>query len=231
MSIKKYYMNMKGEDNMQKRKLPILLTIILILSTFILPPTTAYASPMEYNSGHTRHYDVSEGNITITDGTNEGTYKVILGDGEGQIEDDNIDPDDKIILYGTSTENKIDITATEGTLKIWLDGLEINGRMSLSSSENRDVEIVLIDGSDNIIGNSLFNDSPASGGGLLIICEHAGEPGHICDEHCGSLTATGTTSFAGIVGHNTTIGGGNIYATGGVMHRELDIVEDIKLKI
>ncbi|MBU7006031.1 leucine-rich repeat protein [Phosphitispora fastidiosa] len=160
-------------------------------------------------------FDISEGNITIADGTNTGTYKVIYGD--PQMERDNIPQDQSITIWGTTaTANKIAVTATEGNVKICLNGLEITGGMSLSSSENRNVEILLADDSANIIRNSLSNASPATGGGLVITCEHADEPGHICDEHCGSLNVYGPSgNGAGISGHNLTINGGNIYAKGG----------------
>ena len=160
-------------------------------------------------------FDISEGNITIADGTNAGTYKVIYGD--PQIERDNIPQDQSITIWGTSvTANKIAVTATEGNVKICLNGLETTGGMSLSSSENRSVEILLADDSTNIIRNSLSNASPDTGGGLVITCEHADEPGHICDEHCGSLDVYGPSgNGAGISGHNITINGGNIYAKGG----------------
>jgi hypothetical protein len=197
---------------MRKKKISLILVIAMLLSLTSFPTMAVYA---EAEGDGLYTFDISEGNIVIADGTNAGTYKITYGD--PQLEKDNIPQSQLITLFGTTaTANKINVTATDGTLKICLKGLEVNGGMRLFSSLNRNVEILLADKSTNIIRNSLYNNSPANGGGFAITCEHASEPGHICDADCGSLAVYGPGgNRAGISGHNITINGGNIYAEGG----------------
>lgn len=161
-------------------------------------------------------FDISHGNITITDGTGEGTYKVIYGPEVSQQQKDNIPQMQTITITGNGAGNIITVSATIGTVKIMLAEMTAS-RMTLTSSDTRDVEIVLKDGTSNVIDSSLRNESGAAGGGITIICEHYGEEGHICDDTCGLLKVTHPTSMnsAAISGHNITINGGNVIATGG----------------
>jgi uncharacterized repeat protein (TIGR02543 family) len=174
--------------------------------TFYIAPSDPYL-PVDYV------FDISEGDVTITDGTNPGTYKVSFGDSE---ELDNI-PQAQVLTLTGSGSSVVSVSATTGTVKLLLDGMDTSRNMVLSSSDARDVEIILADDSDNVIGDALVNMSGDSGGGLIIGCEHYDEPDHVCDEHCGTLTVMGNPSrnVAAISGHNITINGGNITATGG----------------
>lgn len=194
----------------KKRKIcSLFMTTIMLLSCLTFMPLVVYPS----DAGN-YVFDISEGNIRIEDGTNPNTYKVIYA---SALEEDNIPSNQMITLMGTTTTNSVSVSATTGLVRIKLAGITISHGMRLSSSDNRNVEIILEDDTINIINNSLSNASTATGGGLTIGCEHVGEVGHICDEHCGILQVNGNSGSngAGISGHNTTINGGNITAVGG----------------
>ena len=161
-------------------------------------------------------FNLSEGNIEITDGTNAGTYKVIYGNPQKEM--NNISPIQVITLTGTTETNTLTVAAAAGTVKIKLNGINTTRGMSLTSSVTRNVELILADSATNIIQNSsLSNASPDTGGGLTITCENADELGHMCDDHCGTLEVYASTSYNGaaISGHNISIRGGNIYTLGG----------------
>lgn len=156
-------------------------------------------------------FDISEGTITIADGTATGTYKVTYGASQTA---DNIPQTQTITLTGSGAAHAITVAATTGTVKIRLDGISVNS-ITLTASDIRNVEVILQDGTDNVIATSLKNESGPYGGGMTVACEHYGEEGHICDDTCGSLTASGSGCAPGIWGDNTTINGGNISATSG----------------
>lgn len=200
----------KEDIKMRKKRISLVLVIAMLLSLIPFSAATAEGEP-----AYT--FNTSEGNVTIDDGTDPGTYKVLYGN--PQVEADNISQSQIITLVGaTATSNYIMVKATSGTVKLRFAGFEISGTMNIVSSLTRNVEILLADDTESIVRNGLYNNSPANGGGtLLISCEHAQEAGHICDEHCGSLKVYGNRgqNSAGISGHNTTINGGNIYADGG----------------
>ena len=144
----------------------------------------------------------------------------------------------------TSTNNRIvigsGVTAnlTFADVNIKLGKNEgTNGVSAVTVPSGATLNLTLADGSVNtVIGdtNGKGGSDSKSGAGieastgatLTISCAHRGEPGHVCGENCGSLTASGAawgTSngySAGIggksaAGGSITINGGNIKATGG----------------
>ena len=144
----------------------------------------------------------------------------------------------------TSTNNRIvigsGVTAnlTFADVNIKLGKNEgTNGVSAVTVPSGATLNLTLADGSVNtVIGdtNGKGGSDSKSGAGieastgatLTISCAHRGEPGHVCGENCGSLTASGAawgTSngySAGIggksaAGGSITINGGNIQATGG----------------
>ena len=111
-----------------------------------------------------------------------------------------------------------------------------NGVSAVTVPSGAALHLTLADGSVNtLVGDTDGKDgSYSSGAGieapdgatLTISCAHSGEDGHVCDDSCGSLNASGAAwgvsngCAAGIggkqaAGGTITINGGNIEATGG----------------
>lgn len=111
-----------------------------------------------------------------------------------------------------------------------------NGVSAVTVPSGAELDLTLADGSVNtLVGDTDGKDgSYSSGAGieapagatLTISCARSGEDGHVCDDSCGSLNASGAAwgvangCAAGIggkqaAGGTITINGGNIEATGG----------------
>ncbi|QSX08036.1 hypothetical protein J0B03_09525 [Alkalibacter rhizosphaerae] len=198
-----------------KRALSILLTGLLF--------TSFMGSPAGWNNSAVAAdvvFDLSVGDIIVEDGTDPGTYRVLHGN--PQVAVDNIPFNQQLTLAGTTGTYGVRVSSTFGTVNLKLAGLNTTamanfGGIEILSDDDREVVIVLEDGTTNVINGNIYNHSTSSGGGLTIACEHAHEIGHVCDSSCGSLSVTRPTSYNGaaISGHNTTIIGGNITAVGG----------------
>ena len=140
---------------------------------------------------------------------------------------------DRIVIDSGVTAN---LTFADVNIQLGVkDGTE--GVSAVTVPSGATLNLTLADGSVNtVIGDTNGKDGSDSKSGagieastgatLTISCAHRGEPGHVCGENCGSLTASGAawgTSngySAGIggksaAGGSITINGGNIKATGG----------------
>ncbi|NLX63452.1 MAG: carbohydrate-binding domain-containing protein, partial [Clostridiaceae bacterium] len=175
--------------------------------------------------------DISAGNITIEDGTNEGTLKVTYG---ASITVDNIDPSTVINIAGTTTSRRIIVRVyVPGGVNIKLSGVNINVTsgtpFEIANSAGK-VNLILADGSSNTLKTTASNyaglqknhSSTKGENWLTITCVGALTPEgtfnteHTCSDSCGRITATGSYGGAGIGGGNGGLGmyininGGNI---------------------
>ena len=114
---------------------------------------------------------------------------------------------DPIVITGTGDEtiilDGVTITATSGP--------------ALSIEDTVQSVTIILKGESALTGSSHYAAIENNGVPLTIQCEKTGA-GHTCDDGCGSLTATGGYSGAGIGGSqfsdgsNITISGGNVTA-------------------
>lgn len=153
-------------------------------------PTVALAA----SNPTTNLFDISEGHITITNGTTTGTVKVAYGSSQSQ---DNINGD-TIWITGTTTSNKV-IVNTSSTImvKIRLDSLDIQLASDCAFDiQNASVVEMTLSGT-NILksGKKVESDTHYGYAGLQV--ENSAE---VAIGGNGSLEATGGEHAAGIGG-------------------------------
>ena len=85
---------------MKQKWLSLLLCVAMVMTML---PVTVWADSVPENF----LFDISEGSVTIGNGTNVGTVKVTYGTGAVK---DNIDPSQPITVTGTTTANNITVT-------------------------------------------------------------------------------------------------------------------------
>ncbi len=155
-------------------------------------------------------FDISEGHVTIADGTHAGTYKVTSGASVL----DNI-PQSQVITITGSGSNNVTISATDGTVKILLDNASISSAVNSAFAVTGTSKVELtISGVNSITsGNNRAGLEVPTGTELTILGKDSDK-----------LTAQGGYYAAGIGGGYSstpaqagviTIKGGVINATGG----------------
>ena len=197
---------------MKKQILSLVLCLCMLMS--ILPASVLA------KTDDTISLDISEGSITIENGTDAYTFKVTQGSNTA----DNIDPATIFEIYGTTTSNTITVSANlvkDGTplpVKIVLNSVNIDyGCAFRITAEAGAVNLVLADNSSNsFISHNFYaglqKENSGTGSMLTISGDVLGT---------GSLTANGSTAGAGIGGtagksvSDITITGGIVYANGG----------------
>lgn len=103
---------------MKKKKLLSFALVFAMMVTMILPaglPAFAVSDPGSYI------FDISEGNITVSAGTNADTLKVTYGASQVL---DNIPIDTNITIIGTTTTNQV-VVSSNVTANITLSGVDI----------------------------------------------------------------------------------------------------------
>ena len=214
---------------MKKRILSFLLSACMLITML---PTTVFADEAATNVLPDA-LDLTEGNITIKNGTDEGTLKVTYG---AAMVVDNIEPSAIINItqtdVATVTTYKIEIAAdVTGGVNIKLSGVNIKPSKGAALAINAGagkVNLILADNSGNKLTGAEYyaglqkNNAAREADGLLTIsCESASLSGHICNDNCGKLTANTGDFGAGIgggqngTGSHISIYGGDITATGG----------------
>ena len=97
---------------MKQKWLSLLLCVAMVMTML---PVTVWADSVPENF----LFDISEGSVTIGNGTNVGTVKVTYGTGAVK---DNIDPSQPITVTGTTTANNITVTGTTTANNITVTG-------------------------------------------------------------------------------------------------------------
>lgn len=212
--------------------LPLLLAAIMVIG---LMPIDAWAA----STPDSDSFDISEGNITISAGTDADTIRVAYGAAGNPQTKDNIPEDSNITIIGTTTVSSVTVANVE--TNITLDNVTIqNTASNISSVALTAGAIVAL----NLIGsNTLKGGTYAAGlqvpSGTAIVISGAGTlfstggssaagigggnggSGGTITINSGIVTAKGGSSGAGIGGGNIgaggaiTINGGTVTATGG----------------
>lgn len=153
-------------------------------------------------------FDIGDGNITISAGTDDDTLKVNYGAEQVM---DNIPGDQEIFIKGSSAVNKVVVNILGQSADITLDDVDIE------FTEGDSCAFAINEGTVNLTlsGENILKSSGGNAG--LRVTE--GQT--LTIQGTGSLTATGATNAAGIGGGNSansgsiTINGGIVTATGG----------------
>ena len=185
---------------MKTKILPFLLAVIMVIG--FMPVETWAASTPDSNI-----FDISEGNITISAGTDADTVSVTYGASNVK---DNIPAAANITIIGTTTGASVSVTNVK--TNITLDNVSIQNsttnKSSLSLASGATVALNLTGSNTLKSGTNAAGLQVPSGASIVI-------------DGAGSLSATGGQSAAGIGGGKTssggtiTINGGTITATSG----------------
>ncbi|VDN47105.1 putative Ig domain-containing protein [Petrocella atlantisensis] len=188
----------------KKRFLSLVLVLTLMLTSLIQEGLPVYAASDPSNF----IFDISEGGIAVSAGTDADTIKVAYGIA---LELDNIPKIQEITIIGTTTGNKV---VVDGVLaNITIDTVDIqhsSGFISAFELINAANVTLTLEGSNILKSNSNFAGMGVGIGQSVTI------------KGTGSLTATGGNYGAGIGGGNNgaggiiTIEGGTVNAAGGL---------------
>lgn len=199
----------------------IFAVIFSFILTLAMMPMLPLGGDAVYATTPTTHeFNITNGSVTISDGTDANTVKVSQ---TGQTDQNNIPAADTITLTGTTTANMVSVTTTHNitivlkNLSIDVSGNDNNSTFSIAGSDamtNRTVTVKLagtneLNCGENHAGLEKNGDKTTSGS--LIINDDEATDG------IGSLTANGGRG-AGIggrgnsSGENITISGGKITA-------------------
>lgn len=191
---------MKRIRNVRKKILYICLAMFLVVGMTPIMSQAA-SDPSTYT------FDISEGRISIYNGTDEGTIKVYYGSGQNI---DNIPATENITIIqsgDTATTNCIYVGASCNVnitlVNVNIDSSSISNTAVITNFANLTIEL---EGTNTLLGNyygpTIFNYNEAA----LVINDV---------DNDGTLYATSGVAAAGIQGNNITINGGTIVATGG----------------
>ena len=140
---------------MMKQKWLSLLLCVAVVMTML--PVTVWADSVPENF----LFDISEGSVTIGNGTNVGTVKVTYGTGAVK---DNIDPSQPITVTGTTTANNITVTGNVSVTVVLQDlTTDVSGK-NQTAAVNLDGGEQVTAISDTDWGNRSFTARWALGG-------------------------------------------------------------------
>lgn len=179
--------------------IPLLLAVIMIIG---LMPVGAWAASVPDSN----IFDISEGNIAISAGTDD-TIRVVYG----AAEKDNIPKDSNITIIGTTTSFRVTVVNVEANITL--------DNVSIQSSTSNISGIALTSGASvalNLQGENNILNGGANAAGLQVP-----DGTSVVISGPGSLTSTGGSLAAGIGGGSGSSGGtitiesGTIIAKGG----------------
>ena len=208
--------------------IPLLLVAIMVIG---LMPIGAWAA----STPDSDIFDISEGNITISAGTNADTICVVYGAAGSLQTKDNIPEDSNINIIGTTTGFSVTVVGVE--TNITLDNVSIQSSTSkISSMALTSGAIVALNltGSNTLKGGAYTAGLQVPSGTSIVIGGSgyltstggsyaagigggSGSSGGTIRIESGTITAKGGTGEAGIGGVNTGSGGSTITINGGTV--------------